>query len=255
MSISWLITNMVSLFLLPPGCLLLLAAAGALVGRRHRHIGRGMVFAAFALLYLLATPLISTALLASLETGLSPTHGRDAAGAIVLLGGGRYRVAPEYDSRDTVSPPSLVRSRYAARLHKRTGIPLLASGGKPDGGTLTEAAAMTQLLEKEFGVAVRWQESISNNTIDQARQCHALLAPLGIRKIYLVTQAWHMRRAALAFETAGFEVIPAPTGFTSLGPLNPLHFLPTGYGVMQSSLAIHEYIGLIWYRLRLSLSL
>jgi uncharacterized SAM-binding protein YcdF (DUF218 family) len=226
MSISWLITNMVSLFLLPPGCLLLLAAAGALVGRRHRHIGRGMVFAAFALLCMLATPLLSTALLASLETGLSPTHGRDAAGAIVLLGGGRYRVAPEYDSRDTVSPPSLVRSRYAARLHKRTGIPLLASGGKPDGGTLTKAAAMTQLL-----------------------------APLGIRKIYLVTQAWHMRRAALAFETAGFEVIPAPTGFTSLGPLNPLHFLPTGYGVMQSSLAIHEYIGLIWYRLRLSLSL
>ena len=254
MSISWLTTNMVSLFLLPPGCLLLLAAAGAWIGRRHRRTGRALVFAAFALLYMLATPLLSTALLASLESGLTPPAGNDAAGAIVLLGGGRYRAAPEYGSQDTVSVHSLMRSRYAAQLYKRTGTPLLASGGKPDGGTLTEAAAMTQLLEKEFGVPVRWQEPLYNNTIDQARQCHALLEPLGIRKIYLVTQAWHMRRATLVFETAGFQVIPAPTGFTSLGQLTPLHFLPTGYGVMHSSLAIHEYIGLFWYRLRLSLS-
>jgi uncharacterized SAM-binding protein YcdF (DUF218 family) len=241
MSISWLLTNMVSLLLRPPACLVRLAAAGDWIARQHPRTGRGLVIAAVALLYLLATPLLSTELLSSLEAGFTPPAEKGGADAIVLLGGGRYRAAPEYDSRDTVSISSLMRGRYAAQLHKRTGTPILASGGKPDGGTLSEAVAMTHLLEKEFGIPVRWQESLSNNTIDQARQCHMMLAPLGHRKIYLVTQAWHMRRAVLAFETAGFEVTPAPTGFTSLGPLNPLHFLPTGYGVMHSSLAIHEY--------------
>ncbi|MFZ9150049.1 MAG: YdcF family protein, partial [Burkholderiales bacterium] len=77
----------------------MLAAAGAWIGRRHRRTGRALVFAAFALLYLLATPMLSTALLASLESGLTPPAGNDAAGAIVLLGGGRYRAAPEYGSQ------------------------------------------------------------------------------------------------------------------------------------------------------------
>ena len=50
------------------------------------------------------------------------------AGAIVVLGGGRYDEAPEYGD-DTISLAGLRRVRYAAVLQRRTGLPVLVSGG------------------------------------------------------------------------------------------------------------------------------
>ncbi len=48
----------------------------------------------------------------------------------MVLGGGRYRDAPEYGN-DTVGEYTLVRLRYAAKLHRETGFPLLVTGGRP----------------------------------------------------------------------------------------------------------------------------
>jgi uncharacterized SAM-binding protein YcdF (DUF218 family) len=60
-----------------------------------------------------------------------------------------------------------------------------------------------------------------------------------------------MRRALIAFERAGFEVIPAPTHYTTRFRLTPIAFIPGSEGLAQSSIACQEAIGMIWYRLRL----
>jgi len=148
------------------------------------------------------------------------------ADAIVVLGGGTYFNAPEYGGIDTVGDGSLLRLRYAARLQRETGKPILVTGGKPLGNASSEAQQMKAVLEKEFNVPVQWAEDASDNTLENARYSYQLLQKTGIKRIYLVTHAWHMPRSAMAFQAAGFEVIPAPTAFTTRFRTDLLSFVP-----------------------------
>ncbi len=247
---SWLVTNLIAVFFLPPLNLLLLGACGLLLWHRRPAIARGLVTASLAMLWVLCTPWVSSSLLQLLEgprTALDP--GSQKADAIVVLGAGSYRDAPEYGA-DTVSGPSLVRLRYAARLQRETGKPVLVSGGNPEGGRLPEAQEMKAVLEHEFNATVEWTETESNNTLENARFSYRTLAPLGIKRIYLITHAWHMPRAMLAFRSAGFEVIPAPTAYTGTGAARALDFMPSAGALQDSRQFMHEAIGLLWYRLR-----
>jgi len=246
MSTSWLLTNLVAAILLPPLNGLLLAGIGWMLWRRHPRLARTLVGLGLALLFILALPLVGNAMLRSLEgVPVSAVQLRDAQ-AIVVLGGGRYRAAPEYGG-DTVGDATLLRLRYAAKLQRETGLPLLVTGGKPDGGELSEAETMRRTLTAEFGVPVRWVEGASDNTRENAMYSARLLKQDGITRVLLITHAWHMPRAIGSFATTGIAVAPAPTFFQSR-PLTPLDFLPKSYD--GARYAIHEWLGLLWYRLR-----
>jgi uncharacterized SAM-binding protein YcdF (DUF218 family) len=245
---GWLITNVFAALLLPPLSLLLLLMLGAsLLRSRHAVLGRRLLWLAIALLYFLSTPLFGQKLLATLQ---SPYRTPDAAAAqaIVVLGGGVYHGAPEYNG-DTVSSHSLERLRYAAKLHRISGLPLLASGGSPEGGE-AESLAMWAALRADFGVETRWVEITSLNTAQSAKNSYAILQPSGMTRILLVTHAWHMRRSQAAFEKAGFTVTPAPTIYTTRRTLTLLDFMPSASGLMLSRIALHEWIGIVWYKLK-----
>ncbi len=234
---------------MPPLAPLLVALAGYLILESNRRLARGLMALGWGSLALLSTPFIGTALLSQLESpGEDPL--RHSAEAIVVLGAGTYLNAPEYGG-DTVNAYSLERLRYAARLHRRSGKPVLVAGGNPLGNSTSEASHMKTVLQDEQGVPVAWTEETSATTLENARNSAAILARAGIRRIYLVTHAWHMPRARLAFERAGFEVVPAPTRYTTRARLSLLSFLPGSGGLFQSSMFCHEILGLIWYRLLL----
>jgi uncharacterized SAM-binding protein YcdF (DUF218 family) len=246
MSITWLITNFLAAFLLPPLNGLLLVIAGLFFW--HRRPGMARIFATTGalLLCLLAMPVVGGAMLRTLESeSLTPADLKQAQ-AIVVLGGGLSREAPEYGG-DTVGEASLVRLRYAAKLQRESGLPLLVTGGNPDGGKLSEAEAMSQVLTREFGVPVRWIEGASNNTRENAQLTAARLKADGIIRVVLVTHAWHMPRALRSFTEAGLSASPAPTSFQSEAA-TVLDFLPSHYGAARC--AIHEWLGLLWYRVR-----
>lgn len=247
---SWLLTNFIAAFLLPPLNLLLIAALGLWLWQRRPRLARSLLALACGLLWLLSTPYVGDALLHTLE---GEPHALDTrqqpAEAIVVLGGGSYFHAAEYGG-DTVGRETLQRLRYAATLHRQTGLPMLASGGDPEGTGSSEAAQMKQTLEQDFGVPVRWQESSSNNTRENARMSFTVLHAAGIHRIYLVTHAWHMPRAAQTFRSAGFEVIPAPTAYTTRHHTSLLDFLPSSRALDHSRWFLHEVIGLLWYRLK-----
>lgn len=247
---SWFITNLVGAFLLPPLSLLLLTLAGLLLWRRRQRVARALVGTAFGLLWLLSTPFVADALLQSLESpALALDSGTPPADAIVVLGGGTNFHAPEYGG-DTVSYPSLQRLRYAAKLYRDTAKPILVTGGRPRGNGLPEAQQMRQVLEHEFHVPVQWSEGESDNTLENARYSYRLLQQAGIRRIYLVTHAWHMPRAKRAFRSAGFEVVPAPTAFTTRYQTDLMAFVPRAEALRDSAIFMHEVIGLLWYRLK-----
>jgi len=250
--VEWLITNAVAALLAPPGSLLLLAAVGALVAVRRQRLGRALVALSLVALYALSTAFVADGLLGTLEpTPGDPLADKDGQ-AIVALGGGTYFSAPEY-GQDTVSPGTLVRLRYAAQLHRALNKPVLVTGGAPQGNPLSEAGLMKQVLEAEFRVPVQWMEQGSNNTLENARLSYDLLAAAGVRRIYLVTHAWHMPRARFAFERAGFAVIPAPTGYSTRYELTALDFLPSAEALFRSNRYFRESIGIGWYYLRVLL--
>lgn len=137
-----------------------------------------------------------------------------------------------------------LRTLEAARLHRETGLPVLASGG--DG----EAAAIKKHLEDDYQVPVRWTEDKSLTTEQNALFSAQILAGDHVRRVILVTQALHMRRARTMFQDRGLEVIPAPTDFYSTAPLQWRDFLPSLEGRQLTTSALHEIFGLAWYRLR-----
>ena len=63
-----------------------------------------------------------------------------------------------------------------------------------------------------------------------------------------------MRRAAETFRNAGFEVIPAPMGFTTRYQIDAFAFLPSVGALRQAYVLSHELIGLVWYEIRMLVS-
>ena len=248
MSTSWLITNLIAGLLLPPVSLLILGLIGLAILKRQRAIGRGLIAISLITIWLLSTPWIAGFLLDSLKPAPTALTGKEAD-AIVILGGGSIKDSIEYGG-DTLGRFTLERVRYGAWLAKRLDKPILVTGGAPIGGR-PEAEIMRDSLILEFGVKrVRWVESTSINTRENARYSAHLLKPDGIERIYLVTNAWHLARAIPEFEMLGFKVIPAGTGYSLPQPLVPLDFLPDGKALQNSWLALHEWLGLLWYRIR-----
>lgn len=241
--------NAITLLLLPPGCLLLIAILGLAIIKRRPGLGRGLIALSFTALYALSTQYVANHLLQALEPVPRDPLARRDGQAIVVLGGGRDFAAPEYGA-DTVGAETLVRLRYAARLYRATGKPVLVSGGAPEGSPTDEASTMKAVLEREFQVPVTWREGRSNNTLENARLSAQILDGAGIRRVYLVTHAWHMPRAVLAFEHAGLAVIPAPTRFATAYRLGAKDFLPKARALLDSSRFFHELIGIGWYQLK-----
>ncbi|ESQ14125.1 MAG TPA: YdcF family protein [Chromatiaceae bacterium] len=249
------IYTIIKQLLLPPGSILLLLALAFVLVRGT--LGRMLLFVSWSLLLLMSLPGLTFPLIGALERypALDPDRLAEIdADAIVVLGATVYANAPEYGTH-TVDGNSLKRTRYAAWLSRRTGLPVYVSGGA---GERAAGPAMVRVLIDEYGVAVAGLESNSRNTWENAEFTMPLLQADGMRRILLVTQAWHMPRAVAAFERLGAEVLPAPTYFVqrrSSGTKPPwskgyTDWLPQASACELGFYALHELIGQIYYDLR-----
>ena len=243
--------KLLSALVLPPASLMLMAAFGFWLATRksgwRRKLGMGLTCLSLVTLLALSMPVVGRKMLNSLENypPVSAEQLKDAQ-AIVVLGGGLYHDAPEYES-STVNHFSLERLRYAARLARQSHLPILVSGGAPSGG-IAEATAMRDTLEQDFGLKVKWIESASRDTGENAKMSAAQLKEDGITQIALVSHAWHLPRAVPLFEHEGLTVIPAPTVFTTPTADLSYEWLPGNFSA--SRLAAHEYLGRMvdWFK-------
>ena len=250
MSFGATLHYLIKVFVLPPGLLVALGVAGGLIYPRHRGLGRGLLIVTLLLTWLLSMPLFAAWAARPFETHApltAPAVDTARGGAIVVLGGGAYRDAPEYGGADNVRPLTLERLRYGAHLQRLTHLPLVVSGGYAPHMASSEAQLMKRALEEDFGVPVAALEDRSNNTAQNARLSRAAFS---YRTIVLVTHAMHMQRAKRQFEQAGFVVVPAPLGYVSTHSLDYVlsDFLPSLQGLMNSHYVIYEAAGALWYR-------
>lgn len=240
--------------ILPPASLLLLTAIGLLLRRRWRHAGSIVAGAALALLVFLSSNAGAGFLVRPLEAMATPLRdpGNAGAQAIVVLAAGRLRAAPEYGERDIPDHIALARLRYAAHLQRRTGLPILVSGGAPRPGATRLADAMAAALREDFGVPVRWVEGRSRNTAENAAFSAALLRVDEVERVLLVTDAMHMERARTVFQRTGLKVTDAPTMFFGEQARGLGAWVPSAEGMRRSWYASYELIGIAWYRLKSS---
>ena len=230
----------------PPGIQLVMLIIALLCWFRYRQLSFALVLTAVVSLYLLSTAYISNRLMAHLEQNTVLLSTDTDAQAIVVLGTGVLGNTPEFDMAPQPGALLIQRLRYALLLQKRTGLPLLVTGGSRYG--INEARVMAQFVEEQRGT-VKWEEAFSRTTLDNARNSSALLKGEGINRILLVTHAWHMPRAKMVFEREHFKVTAAATAKaeTNVSLTKPDAWLPDVRYLRKSQLALHEYIGLIWY--------
>ena len=240
--------------LLPPGIFLLLLAFAWWL-RRSRPRLAGVCFAlGFGGLWLISLPVMVEWGARALET--TPPLAREDwsslaqhADAIVVLGSGRERGDPAWGT-DQPTGVGLERQRYAARLAKASGLPVLTTGGLHYGTPPSEAQLMAVSMQDDFGVTVRWKEERSRTTWENAQMSAEILLPQGIKRVVVVTQAWHMPRSVWSFEKAGFTVVPAPVGFLGVDNARPLGgWMPEFVSVWRSGQLINEAVGQVGYRL------
>ncbi len=241
---------LITALLLPPALPLLAAGAGVLLALRRRTAGLVLVAVALASLWLLSCHAVairlSTTLLPAVQAlpaaGLTPAQVQ----AVVVLGGGVLPQAPEYGQ---AQPNSYTRARlsYGRWLAQRAQLPMAFAGGLGWAAAGTGAdteGAVARRWAADHGATLRGVDDRSRDTAENAAQMAALLQRDGVRRIALVTDAWHMPRAQRAFEKAGFEVVPAPMGFALPRERALLEWMPSAQGLLVSRAVLREWLGL-----------
>jgi len=176
--------------------------------------------------------------------------------AIVVLGSGvlepsTFRPEAELD------PAGTYRTCHAARLYQRlarAGRPclVLASGGKVDASRPGPFCAepMVDLLV-EMGVP-REQilaEVESRSTYENALYSARLLQQRGLNRVLVVTDGWHLPRAMACFHKQGLQPIAAGCQYNAVAWEPDWEMVvPSPARLVDVSLAIHEWLGLAWYK-------
>ncbi len=243
-----MLSRLFETLILPPGSVLVMFLLGTALLRWRRKLGRTLQVVAIVWLLLASMPCVGGMLLHSLQSypALDPGKGNQGAQAIVVLSAGADVVASEYGA-PVIGPTTMQRLRYAALLQRRTQLPMLVSGGVPRRNAPTLASMMQWTAKNELSAEAVWREERSADTRENARYSAELLKQNGVKKVLLVTSAWHMPRAIDCFRRAGIEAIAAPTGFRGEIFASWTSFVPHWNGLRDTCLAMHEWGGRVVY--------
>jgi uncharacterized SAM-binding protein YcdF (DUF218 family) len=230
--------------------LLLICCAGALAAMltdspKRKYLSISGVLAILLISWppldwLMALPLVA-------RYPVRPFEAVPGTQAIVVLGSA---VTPPQYERPYPRPDTETfnRCEHAAWIYReRVSVPVLACEGRQRGA---RAAAMRDLLRRggipEIAI---WVEHQSLSTHENALYGASILREHGIQRIVLVVDAQSMLRASACFRKLGFDVMPAPSDFRTLGPWKA-ELLPQWSAVRRNEITLHEVLGLAWYRLR-----
>jgi uncharacterized SAM-binding protein YcdF (DUF218 family) len=246
--VSWLSYSS----LIPPNLFILLAIIAVLVAWRRKPFWLAVATISIGCLYVAAMPVTGGLLIRSAEAIASaePTlHADTPPGAIIVLSADARRSGTP-GVPDTVGPLTLERLAEAAKQQRRLGLPVLVSGGPLDPADAPLATLMSRVLQEDFRIPVRWREERSRNTFENALFSADVLRHAGVGSALVVAHPWDMARALWCFRAVGYPVVPSPTAEDASPKLSAAAFLPQVPALLRSYYALHELIGLAWYRLR-----
>ncbi len=266
------IARVLQTLILPPGLFVLIAALVVLfLALRKARVALWLSVLALVAGLALSLEPVAAALILPLESryqALSPVYASgeaftdssvpessereipEEASHIVVLGGGSEINSPEAEA-GTLATDALKRTVYGHQLHMSSGLPVVLTGGRPAGRPDAPAEAeLAAALMRSLGSTEEQLllESESRDTWENARYVDGLICN---ETVVLVTSAYHMPRAVRSFAAHGFMVVPAPTDYKAERAGYTLDsFLPSIQSLYESTRALHEYLGLAYYRFR-----
>jgi len=239
----------------PSGALLILLFAGtALLWTRHQKAARALILASAGLLLVGGVLPLGTWIILPLEERFARADlsKGDVDGIIVLGGAEDSRVATgRHVHALNESAERITEAAALARDYPKAKI--VYSGGASEilrGPTIgADAAAITLRDLIADGGDRLLLERKARNTWENAVYTKALVKPKPGERWLLVTSAWHMPRAMGAFRKAGFPVEPWPVDYRTAGPGDAVRlFDAPSEGLRRLEAALHEWIGLVAYR-------
>lgn len=252
---TYILLHSLTPWLMPPGLQILLGLLGIIIYSGWRKLGILLMAAGIFSLWLASMPVVAYNLIEILQNRYPVLQLTSFAsqpfshGVIVVLGSGTG-VNIEKNNQYTISETTLNRLHYAAWLHRQMHLPILVSGGRDRGAAASEADLMMKVLQEDYQIQTVLKEDESLTTADEARLLVPILKQHHIDGIYLVTNAWHMPRSVASFTRAHIRVIPAPMGYQVYDHhYTLLSYVPNIQALHTTTIALHEWIGLLWYRL------
>jgi uncharacterized SAM-binding protein YcdF (DUF218 family) len=225
-------------------------------GKRLFTAGRLLLLTGTVLLLALSLSPVANFLTYPLEAQYRPPPAEilDRLDIVVVLGGGVHPsggLRPEAELSKFTYP----RFYHGVRVFQQSHANLLAfCGGRDREGTESEAETM-RAMALSLGVPPDKivTEETSRTTFENIANLARLLPAGQGRRIGLVTAAIHMRRSRGVFQRQfpGDTIIPIPVYYT-YDPASTFlgNFVPTSGNLDRSTVALHEWIGLVWYKLR-----
>ncbi len=247
MSLSLFIKKFITFFIEPLGFILTLLALGIyFLYRKKPNYSKVFLLSAFYLLVLFSYPPFSNFLVTQLETKYEKYHDTMDIHYIHVLGNG-HNTDPKQPISSHLSDGGTKRVLEGVLLYKRIpNVKLIFTGYKGD--TNTSNAVMNGQLALALGV--RKEDIIINgspeDTKDEALFTKTIVAD---EPFILVTSATHMSRAMRLFQQLGLHPIAAPTDFQRSEFMGWLQ-APNVESFYASETAIHEYIGMLWAKIR-----
>jgi len=251
----FVLSKTLGIMLLPTDLLMFVGIAGALLlATRWASLGRRLMVASLLLLAICGFSPLGNWLLYPLESRFPAWDAsRGAPDGIVVLGGSidadisaAHAVAVVRGAADRIIAAAALAHRYPnARIIFTGGSSNLISNGA------READYAAEVFER-LGVpkARLTMERRSRNTEENAEFTKAIAAPKPGERWLLVTSAYHMPRSVGLFRKAGFAVEPYPVDWRIGGKADLLMFSAFALdGLQHTDLAMHEWIGLLAYRL------
>lgn len=231
---------------------ILLAGIFLLWFTRRQKTGKIIVSFGVVILIALSYGVASEKLLRPLEYKYPPMTDVSAVldvEWVVVLSGGNSPDA-RLPITGQLSHASLVRLVEGIRIHRKLLKSKLILSGGGAFNTVTEAKTMADVAvalgmnDKDIVL-----ESESRDTKDQARLIRKIV---GHNRFILVTSASHMPRSIALFQKRGMRPIPAPIGhkITERQNITPSMFFPQALRIDETEKAFHEYLGLVWAKLR-----
>lgn len=251
----FLFSKILGFVVLPSNAIALTCLAGvlALTLKRRRAAIRLWLFGTAMLLVFGYSPL-GNVLLLGLSERFPPYHddGR-APDGIIILGGAidsetsaaRGTVELDASAERILAMLELAKRYPSARIVFSGGSATLLQTAVP------EAPIARQLLQRfdlDNGRVVL--DADSRTTLENAEFARRVAGDGSNGRWLLVTSAFHMPRSVGVFRAAGFDVTPYPVDWRTRGWIDAaMPFPRVSAGLARSDVAVHEWIGLVSYRL------
>jgi len=170
---------------------------------------------------------------------------------IILLGGSIFEKVRDLSGFGFPSGDMLGRIVTAVRLHKRLNIPIIISFGKTYEDSHAGAATVKRfLMDLGINESQIILEDKSRDTYENAKYSMEICKKMGFTSPILLTSAYHLKRSYWIFGHLGMNINPFPAYFTTYE--NPSYnwygFLPNYNTQASIAKALHEHLGLIFYK-------